>query len=58
MNDNDIKFELLLGCLVLPLMLVFIIPMGFISVGYSIVRYIYNNTINKLWQKIKAKKRV
>lgn len=58
MNDNDIKFELFLGCLVLPLMLVFIIPMGFISVGYSIVRYIYNNTINKLWQKIKARKRV
>lgn len=58
MNDNDIKFELFLGCLVLPLMLVFIIPMGFISVGYSIGRYIYNNTINRLWQKIKAKKRV
>lgn len=58
MNDNDIKFELFLGCLVLPLMLVFIIPMGFISVGYSIIRYIYNNTINKLWQKIKARKRV
>ena len=58
MNDNDIKFELFLGCLVLPLMLILIIPMGFISVVYSIGRYIYNNTISKLWQKIRTRKKV
>ena len=53
MNDSDIRFDLLMALVILPLVMILLIPIGFISIGYMLLRIIYNETIGVLWQKLK-----
>ena len=57
MNDSDIRFDLLMALVILPLVMVLLIPIGFISIGYMLLKIIYNETISLLWQKIKEKRK-
>ena len=57
MNDSDIRFDLLMALVILPLVMVLLIPIGFISIGYMLLRIIYNETIGLLWQRIKEKRK-
>lgn len=56
-NDSDIRFDLLMALVILPLVMVLLIPIGFISIGYMLLRIIYNETIGLLWQRIKEKRK-
>lgn len=57
MNDSDIRFDLLMALVILPLVMVLLIPIGFISIGYMLLKIIYNETIGLLWQRIKEKRK-
>ena len=57
MNDSDIRFDLLMALVILPLVMALLIPIGFISIGYMLLKIIYNETIGLLWQRIKEKRK-
>ena len=57
MNDSDVRFDLLMALVILPLVMILLIPIGFISIGYMLLRIIYNETIGVLWQKLKKRKK-
>lgn len=58
MIDRDIKIGVVLALIVLPILIVITTPLAMLGFIYQIIKFIYKETIYKVWQWIKKRKKV
>lgn len=58
MIDKDIKIGVVLALIVLPILIVITAPLAMLGFIYQIIKFIYKETIYKVWQWKKKRKKV
>lgn len=58
MIDRDIKIGVVLALIVLPILIAITTPLAMLGFIYQIIKFIYKETIYKVWQWIKKRKKV